>query len=249
MPNSGLDARLEDVRRFYGLMDLLEAGNGGKRSLSTADGRTGWPKRGVYFFFESGEERSTSGSGQRMVRVGTHALKERGTTILWGRLRAHRGTLAGAYLGGGNHRTSIFRAHIGFALIARDRWPVEVSGKWSRGSQAAATVRWAEHPLEKSVSAQIRSMPFLVLAVDDSAGPKSNRARIEANSIALLSNYGKSENRIDPPSERWLGRHSPLPEIRESGLWNVRHVDASYDPGFLDVLESYIASTRLTASG
>ena len=31
-----------------------------------------WPQRGVYFFMEDGEERSDSGSGLRIVRVGTH---------------------------------------------------------------------------------------------------------------------------------------------------------------------------------
>jgi len=242
MPDSGPETRLGDVHRFYALMENLEERTGGKRVLATADGRVGWPERGVYFYFEPGEVRRTSGTGDRVVRVGTHALRERAGTTLWGRLSTHKGPLAGMYPNGGNHRASIFRGHVGSALIARDSWPPAVCGNWCQGSQAPASVRRAEHPLEKAVSIHIREMPFLVLAVEDPPGPVSARACIEANSIALLSNYGKLE-RIDTSSELWLGRHSPRPEIQESGLWNVRHVDATYDPGFLDVLQSHIAST------
>ena len=238
MPRRLPPTRLEDIRRFYAVLVALEERNGGKRTLATAHGRMAWPERGVYFFFEPGEQRSNSGSGQRVVRVGTHALKELGTSGLWGRLRTHRGTLAGAYLGGGNHRASIFRGHLGFALIARDSWSTDVAGRWSADSSAPASTRRAELPLERAVSAHIRNMPFLVVGVEDPPGPRSARALIEANSIALLSNLGIPDQRIDPPSEQWLGRHSPHPEIRESGLWNVRHVEAAYDPGFLDILES-----------
>jgi hypothetical protein len=34
-----------------------------------------WPRRGVYFFFENGEMRSETGTGPRVVRVGTHAMR------------------------------------------------------------------------------------------------------------------------------------------------------------------------------
>lgn len=48
---------------------------------------------------------------------------------------------------------------------------------------------------------------------------------------------------IDPRSAKWLGRHSPVDEIRESGLWNIDHVDEEYDPDFLDFLERNIDDT------
>jgi hypothetical protein len=35
-----------------------------------------WLARGVYFFHETGENRADTGEGSRVVRVGTHALKE-----------------------------------------------------------------------------------------------------------------------------------------------------------------------------
>ena len=66
--------RLSDLVRFYILLGSLEEKLGGKRTLAVCNGRMSWPTRGVYFFFEAGEERCDSGHGPRIVRVGTHAL-------------------------------------------------------------------------------------------------------------------------------------------------------------------------------
>jgi NAD(P)-dependent dehydrogenase (short-subunit alcohol dehydrogenase family) len=117
MYNISFDKRLEDVKRFYEILEALENKLGGKRTLANCNGRMGWPEREVYFFFELGEYRSTSGVGMRVVRVGTHALTEKSKTTLWNRLSQHQGTIKS---GGGNHRGSIFRHHVGTALIARD---------------------------------------------------------------------------------------------------------------------------------
>jgi len=78
--------------------------------------------------------------------------------------------------------------------------------------------------------------------VNDEPGPGSERAYLERNAIALVSNYGKSST--DPRSNRWLGNASPSKKIRESGLWNVNHVDESYDPAFLDQLAGAIEETE-----
>jgi len=66
-------SRLDLIDRFYGILRDLEDRLGGCRWLSRCDGKMDWPKRGIYFFFEMGEER-TAGRGLRVVRVGTHAL-------------------------------------------------------------------------------------------------------------------------------------------------------------------------------
>ena len=92
--------------------------------------------------------------------------------------------------------------------------------------------------MERAVSQVIGSMPVLWLAVGDGPGPNSLRGYIERNSIALLSNYGKES--LDPPSPGWLGHFCNRPLVRESGLWNQRHVNESYDRTFLDTLERLI---------
>jgi hypothetical protein len=83
--------RLDDLRRFYRILDVLEQRLGGTRMLSECDGRLSWPQRGIYFFMEQGEERSDTGTGRRIVRVGAHALTQGSRTKLWSRLSQHRG--------------------------------------------------------------------------------------------------------------------------------------------------------------
>ena len=202
------DVRLRDIQRFYSVLEELEAVVGGKRTLGKADGRMNWPLRGVYFFFEPGEERTTSGTGPRVVRVGTHALKIGARTTLWKRLRQHRGTVEGACPGGGNHRGSVFRLHVGTALVCRNQSPAETAGSWGVGPSASPTVRHQECPLERAVSDHIRTMPFLWVGVNDAPGPHSQRGYIERNAIALLSNCSKGKP-IDPPSEAWQAGARP----------------------------------------
>ena len=191
-----------------------------------------WPARGVYFFFEPGEVRA-DGESLRVVRVGTHALKERSKSDLRGRLFQHRGNP-----NGGSHRGSVFRKHLGGALFARGGFPPEIGERWGIGNSAGSgEVRRIENPLERAVSAYIGAMPFLVLAADDEPGPTSVRGYIEQNSIGILSTVGL---KADPPSPDWLGRDCPAPMVRASGLWNVNHVGEAYDPGFLDRFEALV---------
>jgi hypothetical protein len=226
------DRRREHLIRFYSIMDELERRISGARTLGDCRGRMDWPARGVYFFREAGENRSDTGRGARVVRVGTHALKAGGSTTLWGRLSAHRGQLRS---GGGNHRGSIFRLIVGTALIGRDghKFPT-----WGEGKSAARDIRVAELGLERAVSETIRAMPFTWLSIGDEPGPGSMRGNIERSTIALLSNFNKAP--LDPPSAQWLGHHCDRDRVRLSGLWNQAHVDENYDPAFLQDLERLV---------
>ena len=88
------------------------------------------------------------------------------------------------------------------------------------------------------VSEYIGQMPFLWLNVNDAPGPKSSRGMIERNAIALLSGYSCPV--AYSPSIEWLGQYSDRERVRLSGLWNNNHVDETYDPSFLDEMESWI---------
>jgi hypothetical protein len=229
-------SRVDDLARFYELIDRIRSAAGGARLLGNCSKATGWPTQGVYFFFEDGEQREVG--GPRVVRVGTHAVSAGSKTTLWNRLSAHRGTIGGAKAGGGNHRASVFRLHIGKALLARGEFDQKAAARWGVGASAPKAIHEAEHPIELAVSKYICAMPVLWVGVPGDAGTTSDRKLIEANAIALLTNLGCEP--IDPPSPGWLGNFSPHPAIRESGLWNVHHVDEHHDPAFLDVLEGYV---------
>ena len=238
--------RLADTRRFYDLLGRLQNRVGGPRRLVECTGRMDWPRRGLYFFCEAGEERSGSGVGLRVVRIGTHGLAAGSRSTLWGRLSQHRGTSRGS----GNHRGSIFRLLVGVALARRQG--ITLPPSWGVGGDPGAAarrlgldradVKSAEADLETRVSRYIGDMPFLGLGVEDEPGPASRRGLIERNAIALLSGY--REPAPDPPSTDWLGHLSDRERVRRSGLWNNNHVDEDCDSSFLEVL-----ARRITEPG
>lgn len=217
---------------FYRTLTELDQRIGGTRTLKDCHGRLSWPDRGVYFFFEDSQVRSTSGEGARVVRVGTHAVSRGSRTKLWQRLATHRGSHR---TGAGNHRGSIFRLLVGSALIARD----QLGGcpQWARGQSAPPSIRETEFAVEKAVSEYLGRMHVLWLEVGDEASPQSLRSYIERNSIALLSS-------LDPPTGDWLGLSCPSEKVRRSGLWNQDHVDSVCDPSFLDIFTTLVSQRR-----
>jgi hypothetical protein len=237
------DDRRQDLDRLYGLLAELGDRPGGYKHLRDCNGRMSWPKRGVYFIFEDGELRE-DGHTPRVVRVGTHAVSARSRTTLWNRLSQHRGTAAA--LGGGNHRGSIFRLHVGAALLASQPGQFTTARPtWGRGITADRITRSAELDLEQVVSRYIGAMPFLWVAVDDEPSRTSERHVIEANTIALLSNAPRPRDPARAPVDRasrgWLGRQAAREEIRLSGLWNVGFVRDGYDRTALDILATRIS--------
>ncbi|PHR59701.1 MAG: hypothetical protein COA47_09385 [Robiginitomaculum sp.] len=228
--------RLEYLRRFYAALLTLENKIGGPRLLSQATGRMQWPQKGIYFFFEENELRSHSGAGNKVVRIGTHGLTATSKTSLWHRLSQHRGS---AKSGGGNHRGSILRLIVGTSLLKQDG---DTHQTWGKGSSAPREIREKEQSLEKRVSTIIGAMPFLWLEIDHPTKGPNMRGMIERNSIALLSNYGRSS--MDQASSSWLGHDCNREKVRGSNLWNSNHVTENYDPSFLDLLEQLVGGMR-----
>jgi hypothetical protein len=221
MPNAA------PLGRFYGFINRLRALPGQGRSLGACSARDSWPNRGVYFFTEPGEFRLDSVDTPRIVRVGTHAVSAGSKATLWSRLRAHRGTGHG----GGNHRGSIFRLHVGKAIERRAGLEIPT---WGVKSSASRSIRASEAPHERRVSEHLAAMSVMCVSVPDDAGPHSRRSLIERGAVALLSNRLSP---ADPPSPTWLGASSPHKEIRQSGLWNLNYVQDEVRLEFLDVLE------------
>jgi hypothetical protein len=218
------------LTELYGLLGDLSRRTGGPRVLRECAGSTGWPERGVYFFFEPGETRPDG--SPRVVRVGTQGLTSGSSSTLWKRLHQHKGQRSG----GGNHRGSVFRLHVGAALIARG--DVAAVSTWGQRSSAARAIRDTERQIEEAVSAYIGSMPFLWVSVNDEPSATSDRGIIEAGSIAALSRL--ANRTAGPPSAAWLGNFSARPDIRNSGLWNVRHVTDPVSDRFLERLAYWV---------
>ncbi len=96
-----------------------------------------------------------------------------------------------------------------------------------------------EVPVERLVTTYLGTLPFLWLDVRDEPGPDSKRGFIERNAIALLSNHSREP--LDPASDAWLGRKSGRELVRQSALWNQRHVEETHNPAFLTALADFVA--------
>jgi hypothetical protein len=192
------------------------------------------PESGIYLFFDERQTRLKDISKLRVVRVGTHGVAEGSKASLRHRVRTHYGTASGE----GNHRSSIFRLHVGRSLI-RAKLAPEVAS-WGAQTPDRGAVG-AEREIEQAVSKYLGNLLVLLIAVPGPSNKRNDRAYLEQNLISLLSNTCRP---LDPPSWRWLGLHSDKQEIRKSRLWNVNHVHQRFDPAFINVLDYYVSVTR-----
>lgn len=231
-------SRLADIRHLYELLGKLEYRMGVACRLRDCDGRGGWPARGVYFFLDPSEPRTDSGSGARVVRVGTHALTKTSRATLWSRLAQHRGSSGQL---GGNHRGSIFRKIVGEAVAQRDGLNVRTWGYGNTAGAASAhfgvpreSLLADERAIEQLTSGVIGNLRLVVVPVEQPI----DRGFIERNAIALLSNLARAP--VDPASSSWLGQCSQRERVRCSGLWNDHHVDGTYDPCVLERVAAMI---------
>ena len=161
------------------------------------------PRNGIYLFFERGELVRLEGETlDRIVRVGTH----RGTGRFPGRIRQHYGNRGSL---GGQRNASVFRRHVGGALLQRDNPDDPRTGEWLRQGGSSFI------EVEEAVSKTLReNFSFVCFAVEQ----MSDRLSLERGLIALLA-----LEQLQASSDAWLGRSAAAKEIRQSGLWNTQH--------------------------
>jgi hypothetical protein len=167
------------------------------------------PKNGIYILFEAGEHAHDT---DRIVRIGTH----RGEGQLPARLKEH-------FLNENKDR-SIFRKNIGRALLQREQsplaaqWEIDLTSREAREQHGHAVDQAALEGIEHQVSVYMRSnLSFSVFEVPE----KATRMRLEAGLISTVNRCSGCS-----PSDTWLGKFSPKPQISKSGLWLVQGLDA-----------------------
>lgn len=222
-------ARIADLDRFYGWID---AERGAGRTFSFADLSTNAvPKRGVYIFLDPTEPNFRS-MRPRVVRIGTHAVSAGSQASLRGRLRTHLGPANEI----GNHRGSIFRLHVGRAMLEAGLGHASLP-TWGEGQDASPEVKALEQAHEIAVSRYLQRLQVVLLDINDGPSKDSMRARVEMGLIALFSD---SMRPIDLPSSGWLGLKSPVAPIRLSGLWNIRGIGGKYDSSWKNLFSSLL---------
>ena len=222
--------RQQNIDKFYDLLDKVVI-KFPKRTLDTIS-KSKLPEKGVYFFFEQNETRQNSDT-DRVVRIGTHAAIANSNATLYDRLYNHKGSRDMT----GNHRGSVFRKLIGYSLLYKDSLNFPHWGDKSKKSDKL--VKSSEKDFEKIVSTYLHTLTFIVLEVPGPSSKDNDRAFIEENSIALLSNYGRPS--IDKCSKHWLGQYSKDSKIIGSGLWNSACVERKeINKNYFDTFEKYL---------
>ncbi len=164
------------------------------------------PLNGIYVLFERGE---VAHGTNRIVRVGSHT----GNNQLPSRLCQHFFVE--------NKDRSIFRKHIGRALLNRDNdaflsvWNLDRTSRKMRDQHSGIDLD-RQRAMERAVSDYIRDhFSFVVARIDE----KVERLGLESKMISTVSLCEACQ-----PSAEWLGRSSPIKKIRESGLWLVNEL-------------------------
>lgn len=209
--------RIRDVRLLY---RMLARWRGDGRSFLLRNlPQQKLPERGVYLFLDP-QETSAYLPCPRVVRIGTHAVSQGSKATIKNRLRNHLGLTDGR----GSHRGSIFRLHVGRAMLEREG-TVTTLPSWGVGQHASQEIMQNETALERRVSDYLGALEVIVLPIDDPPSKDSRRAKVETQLISLFTD---SLVPIEHASPSWLGRYSPVTAISRTGLWNVRDVGRPY---------------------
>lgn len=187
---------------------------------------TDLPRDGIYFFYETGE---TWGHGEppraRIVRVGTH------------REGNFRSRMADHYLVGRKAEVqrdrpapkdrSIFRKNLGRALLARTNdpylpmWEIDFTTRAKRDALGERRNLVKEQSLEDEISRLLRERFVFRCLPMSGEEERMGGSGLEAKLIGTLARCTRCR-----PSDGWLGRYSPKPEIRRSGLWLSQHLSS-----------------------
>jgi len=241
-------SRPTPLQELYREFENLSEKTGGPYYLDNYSSDWNWPTRGIYIFFTPDTNiEADPHSEWTVARIGTVGVANGSSNTLMNRMRQHRGNKKGKYAGGGNHRGSIFRLHVGNAIIHKNDLHNEYP-HWGKSNSnvpddiSTTEIREQEHPLEERVSEYIRSLPFLILNVPGEPGPKSDRARIEKQLLSTFGFYHRTKDYLR--DDRWLGTFSPKPEVYKTGLWNINHVDGFCSPSVLHDVQQYLEQTE-----
>jgi hypothetical protein len=163
------------------------------------------PRNGICIFFENGE---SGHSGDRIVLVNTHT----GVDQLVPRLDDH--------FERENKDRSIFRKHIGRCFLKRDNdpfledWERDLTSMEARERYGGRVDFRKQTQIEEKVTEYLReNLSFVVIEVEDRATRLELKPKI-VSTVSLCNKCG--------PSLNWLGNHSTIAKIRESGLWQVQ---------------------------
>ena len=179
------------------------------------------PDNGIYFFYERGEMWGHGGNKQRIVRIGTCKSGNFKSRISEHYLLDERKMNFDSKQVAPRER-SIFRKNIGRALLNKTKssylniWEIDFTDRESREQKAHLRNVRLEKNLERQITKILReNFSFRFIEVENEMGSEGLEGRL----IGTIA-----QCRLCRPSKNWLGLHSPINKIRQSGLWLIQHL-------------------------
>jgi hypothetical protein len=179
------------------------------------------PLNGIYILFEKNE---IGHQKKRVVRVGTHT----GDNQLRSRIQQH--------FCRENKDRSIFRKNIGRAILNKindpflEQWNWDLTTRKAKEKYSLLLDHQKQSEIEKLVTEYItNNFSFVVFPIST----KEERLFCEARMISTISLCNDCG-----PSSQWLGKHSPILNIRRSGLWQVNELFKN--PFSLDEFDEFL---------
>jgi hypothetical protein len=187
------------------------------------------PKKGIgiYFFYEEGEIWGHGRNMPRIVRIGTHNEGN-----FRNRIKEHY-LLDESKMNFDRDKAkpsdrSIFRKNIGRTLLNRDSddylqvWEIDFTKREKRESLGYKRDIDEEKRIESKITRILRdhfSFRFILIGSQmETMGGKW----LESSLIGTIASC-----KLCKPSNNWLGIHSPMSQIKESGLWLKQHIKAN----------------------
>ena len=144
------------------------------------------------------------------------------------------------------HDRSIFRKNLGRAILNHERddylktWDINFTTRENRKKFAEQRDVILEKRVEAKVTTLLQynfSFKYLIIPGQEK---RMGSGGIASRLIGILSQCDKCR-----PSKEWLGNHSPVSNIRDSGLWQQHHLSESpiTESGKTELLE-YAESTK-----
>jgi hypothetical protein len=189
------------------------------------------PYNGIYFFYEQGEKsqhHANSNEPPRIVRIGTHNDGNFRNRIsehyLLNESKRMNFTMANAK----PSDRSIFRKNIGRALLSTENdyygqiWEIDFTLKDNRLRKNLLRNMQKEKEIETKINKILReTFSFRFISFEGQA-TRIGKEGIESKLIGTVSRC-----QICKPSQDWLGRSSPKPEINNGKLWLSNYLASS----------------------
>ena len=183
------------------------------------------PSNGIYFFYEEGEMTDHGNSPKpRIVRIGTHKENNFQTRISEHFL-LNESSLNFTIANPKPSDRSIFRKNIGRALLNKNNdyylkiWNIDYTSKENRLKMNLMRNVVKEKQIESDISKILRerfSFRFIVL---EGQQTRFGKEGIESRLIGTVASCN-----VCKASESWLGRSSPVEQIRNGKLWLTQYL-------------------------